>query len=94
MSEWKFAHAEKSECFAQLHYFSMVQKQGDRDIEFIITVKEFVEPADPAMVFFAEANRQTNQKTMPYTPNGWGNSMLKALSECMRAIRRFPYEGD
>ena len=41
MSEWKFAHAEKAECFAQLSHFSMTQKQGDREIEFVITVKEF-----------------------------------------------------
>lgn len=94
MTEWKFAHAEKAEKFAQVHYFSMIQPQGDREIEFVITVKEYVNPSDPAMVFFAEANKQTNQKTMPFTPCGWGNSLLKALSECMRAVRRFPYEGD
>ena len=94
MTEWKFASAEKSERFAQVHYFSMVQNQGDRQVEFIISVKEYVEPEDPAILFFAIADKQTNQKTMPFTPCGWGNSLLKALSECMRAVRRFPYEGD
>ncbi len=94
MTEWKFAHADKAERFAQVHYFSIVQKVGDRDVEFIISVKEYVTPEDPAMVFFAVADKQTNQKTMPFTPVGWGNSLLKALSECMRAVRRFPYEGD
>lgn len=94
MSEWKFAHAEKTECFAQLSHFSMTQKQGDREIEFVITVKEFANPLDLAMPFFAVADKQTNQKTMPFTPCGWGNSLLKALSECMRAVRRFPYEGE
>lgn len=94
MTEWKFAHAEKAEKFSQVHYFSMVQPQADREVEFVITVKEYVSPTDPAMVFFAEADKQTNQKTMPFTPCGWGNTMLKALSECMRAVRRFPYEGD
>ena len=94
MTEWKFAHAEKTERFAQLHYFSITQQVGDRQVEFVITVKEFVNPEDPAMVFFAVADKQTNQKTMPFTCCGWGNSLLKALSECMRAVRRFPYEGD
>ena len=94
MTEWKFAHAEKAERFAQLHHFSLMQQAGDRQIEFVITVKEFVDPEDPAMIFFATADRQTNQKTMPFTPCGWGNSLLKALSECMRAVRRFPYEGE
>ena len=94
MTEWKFAHAEPAERFAQLHYFSMVQKHGDQQVEFIITVKEYVTPEDPAVIFFATADKQTNQKTMPFTPCGWGNSLLKALSECMRSVRRFPYEGD
>ncbi len=94
MAEWEFAQSEPSEQFAQVQYFSMVKKQGDRDIEFTISVKEFIKPTEPTMRFFAVANRQTNQKTLPYTPCGWGNSLLKALSECMNAIRRFPYEGE
>ena len=84
MAEWQFAHSEDSEKFAQLHYFSMVQQQGGREIEFVITVKEFVK----------SANRQTNQKTMPFTPAGWGSTMLQALSDCMRSVRKFPYEGE
>jgi hypothetical protein len=94
LTEWKFAHAEKAERFAQLHHFSLVQQHNGKDVEFVITVKEYVNPEDPAMIFFAVADKQTNQKTMPFTPCGWGNSLLKALSECMRAVRRFPYEGD
>ena len=94
MAEWQFAHSEDSEKFAQLHYFSMVQQQGGREIEFVITVKEFVKSADPSMKFFAQANRQTNQKTMPFTPAGWGSTMLQALSDCMRSVRKFPYEGE
>jgi len=72
----------------------MVKVQGDREIEFLITVKEFVNPQEPTMKFFAQADKQTNQKTLAFTPCGWGGSMLKALSECMQAVRRFPYEGE
>ena len=93
MSEWHYAHAEKEEQFAHLQYFSMVKKQDGREIEFVIEVKEYVESADPAMKFFATADKQTNQKTMPFTPCGWGNTLISALSECMKAVRRFPYEG-
>lgn len=93
MAEWQFAEADKSEQFAQLHYFSIIKQQGEREVEFIITVKEYVQPMDPAMKFFAVADKQTNQRTLPFTPCGWGNSLLKALSECMQAVRRFPYEG-
>ncbi|MEP7366163.1 MAG: hypothetical protein ABI972_23135 [Acidobacteriota bacterium] len=94
MAEWQFAHAEPDEQFAQLHHFSMLQHQDGREIEFLITVKEFVKATDPAMKFFAQANKQTNQKTMAFTPVGWGGTMLQALSDCMRAVRRFPYEGE
>ena len=45
------------------------------------------------MRFFAEANRQTNQNTAPYTPCGWGSTLYKALAECIEAVHRFPYEG-
>ena len=45
------------------------------------------------MRFFAQADKQTNQNTAPFTPIGWGSTLLKALSECIRAIHRFPYEG-
>ena len=41
-----------------------------------------------------EADKQTNQKTAAYRPSGWGSTLLKALSECVQAIHRFPYEGD
>ena len=56
-------------------------------------MKEYITPKEPTMHFFAQADRQTNQKTAPYTPCGWGKTMLEALSECVRAINRFPYEG-
>ena len=39
-------------------------------------------------------DKQTNQKTLPYTPNGWGLTLLQALSECVKAMQRFPYEGE
>jgi hypothetical protein len=44
------------------------------------------------MRFLAQADKQTNQNTAPYTPAGWGPGLLKALSECIRSIPRFPYE--
>lgn len=72
----------------------MVKVQDGREIEFLITVKEYVAPSEPTMKFFAVADKQTNQKTLTFTPCGWGGSMLKALSECMQAIRRFPYEAE
>ena len=93
MSEWEFAQAEPEQQLAKVHHFSMVKRQDGGDVEFMITVKEYLTPKDPAMGYFAEADKQTNQKTAPYTPCGWGKTMLEALSECVRAIHRFPYQG-
>ena len=89
MKEWTFAQTAPSEELAQLSFYS-VKHDG---VEFLITVKEFVTPNDPAMLYFAQADKQTNQKTLPYTASGWGRTMLEALSECIKSVRRFPYEG-
>ena len=32
-------------------------------------------------------------KVAPYTPCGWGRTLLEALEECVRAVNRFPYQG-
>ena len=61
-------------------------------VEFLITVREYITPPDPTMRFYASADKQTNQKSAPFTPVGWGNTLLVALSECMKGIRLFPYE--
>lgn len=94
MSDWTFAQTQPSDELAKLSFFAMKKQQPDGDIEFIITVKEFVERNPYHMRFFAQADKQTNQKTASFTPCGWGESLLQALSECVRAIHRFPYEGE
>ena len=94
MAEWTFAQVDASEELALLHFFSINKQQDDRVIEFRIAVKEYARPNHLSMRFFAEADRQVNQKTAPYTPSGWGSTLLEALSGCVHAIKRFPYEGD
>ncbi len=93
MAEWQFAETKPTDELAQLSYFSVKKVQGDRKVEFVITVKEFANPKDESLKYFASADKQTNQKTAPYTPSGWGDTLLKALAECIEAIHRFPYEG-
>jgi hypothetical protein len=93
MSEWTFAQSNPSEELAQLHYFSMKKRQSDAEVEFLITVREFATRNQQAMRFFAQADKQVNQKTAPFTPCGWGETLLEALRECIRGIHRFPYEG-
>lgn len=92
MSDWKFAQGDPKEQLARLHFFSMNKVQADGVFEFRITVKEFYTPRDPSMPFFAQADKQTNQKQAPYTPTGWGKTLFEALLECMKEINRFPHQ--
>ena len=92
MKEWGFAQMNPAEELALLHQFSMKKQQAGGEVEFLITVREYVTPKEPTMHFFAQADKHTNQKHAPYRPCGWGKTMLEALSECVRAINRFPYE--
>ena len=94
MSEWTFAQTDRADELAHLHFFSINKRQDDEIIEFRITVKKYATPNHLSMRFYAEADRQTNQRTVPYTPSGWGQTLLQALSDCVKAIQRFPYEGD
>jgi hypothetical protein len=91
MAEWEMAQRQPAEQLARLHFFSMTKRQADGDVEFRITIKEFATP-EPGMQFLAEADKQVNQNGLPYRPCGWGSSLLKALSDCIREIERFPYD--
>jgi hypothetical protein len=93
MSDWEIAQNHPSEKLAKLHWFSVMKQQQNGEIEFRIVVKEFVAADHPSMRYFAQADKQTNQNTAPFTPTGWGSDLLKALTECIRGIHRFPYEG-
>jgi hypothetical protein len=92
LADWHFAQETPTERLCRIEHYSMLKNQAAGDVEFLITVREYVNPPDPAMRFLAQADKQTNQKTAPYTPTGWGSSLLQALAECMKGIRRFPYE--
>jgi hypothetical protein len=92
LSDWHYAQEKPTERLCKIEQFSMLKQQGDADVEFLITVREYVNPPDPAMRFLAQADKQINQKTAPYTPMGWGSSLLQALAECMKGVRKFPYE--
>ena len=91
MNDWGYAQRDPGEQLARLHFFSMKKLQAGGEIDFVITVKEYVTPKDPALVFFAQADKQTNQRVAPYTPSGWGKTLLAALEECVREVNRFPY---
>jgi hypothetical protein len=62
------------------------------EIEARITVKEFATPKTSDMKFLATADIELNQKTLKFQPIGWGETLLSALAECMRNLRKFEYE--
>jgi hypothetical protein len=94
VEDWQYAQADRTEELAQLHHFTMTKHQDGREIPFAVTVKEFaVAPKGQHLRFFAEADKQVNQGTAGFVPSGWGDSVLKALADCMRLIRQFPFEG-
>ena len=93
MADWQYAQSDRSEQLAQITYYSAKKCDKGREIEFRITVKEFVTPPPGQHTrFFAEADKKVNQKTTALLPFGWGDSALKALAGCLRMIRDFPYE--
>jgi hypothetical protein len=93
MNDWHYAQTDPRQQLAHLHFFSINKLEGEREIEIVITVKETITPAVGTMRFFAQADKQTNQRTTPYTPSGWGTTLLEAMRACIREIDRFPYEG-
>jgi hypothetical protein len=88
MSEWQFIDSDQAEELAMLHFFSI--KKGN--VEFIITVKEFAQRNPQHMRFFAQADKQVNQKTAPFFPFGWGDTLIQSLTECIKSIRKYPFE--
>jgi hypothetical protein len=94
MTEWIFAQEDPVEELAKLHFFSIKKKVYEENIEFTIRVYEFVQRNALNMKYFAQADKQVNQKGAPFTPFGWGETLLEALSDCVHAIRQFPYQDE
>jgi len=65
MKDWGFAQTHPSQEMAQLHLYSIKKVQPDCEVEFTITVKEYITPKEPTMHFFAQTDKMTNQKTAP-----------------------------
>ena len=92
MNDWKFVQKDSSEALAKLHYFSVTKKHASGEIEARITVKEFATAKTRDMLFVATADLELNQKTLKFQPVGWSETLMGALAECMRNLRKFEYE--
>ena len=93
VEDWKFVEKDPSEALARLHFFSVKKKHASGEVEARITVKEFASAKTTDMKFFAVADLELNQKTMKFQPCGWAETLTGALTECLRNVRRFEYEG-
>lgn len=92
MSESYFISAQPAEELARLHYYSIKKSQPGGEVEFLITVYEYAERNKQFMKFYARADKPINQKSAPFIPFGWGETLTLALGECVKEIRRYPYE--
>ena len=91
--DWEYVETEAAEAFCRVEHFGIKKVLDDGNaVEFLVTVREYVNRPDPAMCFFAQADKQVNQKSAAYTPVGWGATRNDALWECIKAIRKFPYQ--
>ena len=72
MTEWVYAQADSAEELAELHYFSFMKRRPEGDVEFVITVKEFASRNALQMRFYAQSDKEVNQRTAPFRPFGWG----------------------
>jgi hypothetical protein len=86
MTDWTYAQSDPSEELAQLHYFSMKAHRPSGDVEVVITVREYATRNQEGIRFFAQADRPVGEGL--HQPFGWGETLLGALTECMRAVRR------
>ena len=92
MEDWKFTEKDPCEALAKLHFFSIKKKHASGEVEARITVKEFATAKTIDMKFFAVADIELNQKTMKFQPCGWAETLMGALTECLRNLRKFDYE--
>jgi hypothetical protein len=93
MNDWKYLQREPEEALARLHFFSVTKKHSFGEIEARITVKEFADPGTRDLQFFAMADIELNQKTLKFQPVGWSETLMGAVAECLRNLRKFDYEG-
>ena len=74
MADWHYAQLDASEELAQLHLFSMKKRQPEGDVEFVITVREYVGRNEQSMKFYATADMMVNQELSAFAPFGWGET--------------------
>ena len=92
MEDWKYTQRDPSESLAKLHHFSVTKKHALGEIEAVITVKELATATNTDLKFYASADIELNQKTCKFKPFGWSETLLGALAECLRNLRKFDYE--
>ena len=60
MSDWHFAQEEPTERLCKIEQYSMLKQQAGGDVEFPITVREYVNPPRPCYAV-SGSSRQADQ---------------------------------
>jgi hypothetical protein len=94
MSDWKYVQRDPSEQLAKLHFFSVKKPHTSGPVEMRITIWEYATPDIGDLSFFAQTDVELNQNNVPFRPCGWSNTLMGALSECLKNMRKFEYHGE
>ena len=94
MNDWDYVSLVPGEKLARLHYFTMQKPSPCGPVDVKITIWEYATPEMNSMRFFAQTDVELNQKVAPFRPCGWSDTLMGALSECLRNIRKFEYQAE
>ena len=83
VAEWVYTQNDPAEELAQLHYFSIKKVQPEGGVEFVITVKEFASRNSVQMRFYAQADKEVNQRNRP-VPAFWLGRFAAGRTHRMR----------
>jgi hypothetical protein len=88
MSDWVYIQADPAEQLMQVYHFSIIKQQCGGGVPFNIIIKEFaVPPPGQRLRFYAEADKDVNQKSASFVPCGWGTSIFSALGDSLKLTK-------
>jgi hypothetical protein len=85
-----YAQSDPVEELAQLYFFSFKKCQPTGEVEFVITVKEFASRNALQMRFYAQADKEVNQRIAPFRPFGWGIRYCARSANALTPSARTP----
>ena len=66
MKEWGFAQVKPTDHLAHLHLFSICKTHIKGEVEFVITVHEYITPKDPELLLFPTVRMWTRSDALSW----------------------------